>query len=69
MKRSLSLAAKSYFFELRDRIFAKRYGFFLAKNVDKSMCKNISKNLRGKESQKRVDHAEKTCHQRTLNYL
>ena len=38
-----------YSFQPRDRIFVKGYGFFsFAKNMDKNIGRNISKNLPGK---------------------
>ena len=47
-----------YWVQLRDRIFAKGYGFLsFARNMGKNIGKNISKNLRSKCSQKLIDHA------------
>ena len=46
-----------YSVQPRDRIFVKGYGFLsFAKNMDKSMDKNI-----GKYSQKLLDHAKKSA--------
>ena len=49
-----------YSTELRDQIFLKCYGYLsFAKNMSKHLGKIISKNLSGKYSQKRLDHAKK----------
>ena len=58
-----------YAVQLRDRIFAKGYGFLcFAKSMGKSIGKNISKNLNGKYipgmlaiSQKLLDHAKQSA--------
>ena len=48
-----------YSVQPRDRIFVKGYGFLsFAKNMGKNIVKNISKNLRGKYSQKLLDHTK-----------
>ena len=44
-----------YSVQLRDRIFAKDYGFL---SFTKNMGKNITSNLSGKYSQKLLDHAK-----------
>ena len=54
-----------------DWIFVKDYGFlFLAKNIIKNIGKSISKNLRGKYSEKRIDHAKNSatenCFRKTI---
>ena len=50
---------KRFSIQLRDPISVKGYGFlFFAKNMSKDIGKNISKNLRGKYSQKLLDHAK-----------
>ena len=50
-----------YSIQPRDRIFVKGYGFLsFAKNEGRNTGKNISKTLRGKHSQKLLDHAEKS---------
>ena len=47
---------------MRDRILVKGYGFLsFAKNISKSIGKDISKNLNGKYSQKRLDHAKQSA--------
>ena len=47
-----------YSVQPRDRIFAKGYGFLsFAKNIGK----NISKNVKGKYSQKLLDHARQSA--------
>ena len=46
----------------RDRIFVKGCGFLpFAKNMGKKLSENISKNLSGKYSQKRLDHVKKSA--------
>ena len=52
-----------YSVQSRDRIFVKGCGFFLsfAKNMGKSICKNIRKNLSGKYSQRLPDHAKQSA--------
>ena len=51
-----------YSVQLRDRILVKGYGFLsFAKNITKSIGENISKNLNGKYSQKRLDHAKQSA--------
>ena len=51
-----------YSVQLRDRILVKGYGFLsFAKNISKCIGKNISKNLNGKYSQKRLDHAKQSA--------
>ena len=46
----------------RDRIFVKGYRFLsFVKNINKNVGKEINKNLRGKHSQKLVDHAKKSA--------
>ena len=51
-----------YSVQLRDRIFVKGYVFlFFAKNMGENICKNISKYLNGKYSQKPLDHATKSA--------
>ena len=53
---------RRYSIEPRDRIFVIGYGFLsLAKNMSKKIGKNIVKNLRGKYSQKPIDHAEQSA--------
>ena len=48
-----------YSVQLRDPVLVNSYGFlFFSKNMDKNTGKNISKNLRGKYSQKLLDHAK-----------
>ena len=50
-----------YSVQPRDRIFIKIYGSLsFAKNTGKNIVKNISKSLKGKYSQKLLDHAEKS---------
>ena len=50
---------KRYSVQPRDRIFVKGYGFLsFAKNVGRSVGKNISKILSGKYCQKLLDHAK-----------
>ena len=45
-----------------DRIFVKAYGFLsFAKNVGKSIGKNVSKILSGKYSPKRLEHAKQSA--------
>ena len=55
---SLSLAMSPYSIEPRDRVFVKSYGFW---SFTRNMSKNISKNLDGKYSQKRLDHAKQSA--------
>ena len=63
-----------YSVQLRDQIFIKGYGFlYFAKNMSKSIGKNISINLTGKYSQIYFDHnkqsatdAFKTVSKRTI---
>ena len=51
-----------YSIESRDQIFVKGYGFlFFVKNMSTNISRNISKNLRGKYSQKPVDHAKQSA--------
>ena len=51
-----------YSVQLRNIIFVKGYGFLtFVKNMGKSIGKNISKNLRGKYSQKPLNHAKKSA--------
>ena len=46
----------------RDRIFVKGYEFLsFVKNIGKDIGKNISKNLKGKYSQKLLDHAKQSA--------
>ena len=47
-----------YSVQPRNRIFIKGYGFL---TFVKNMGKNISKNLRGKYSQKPLNHAKKSA--------
>ena len=48
-----------YSVQPEDQIFVKRYGFlFFTKNMDKSIGKNISKSLSGKNNQKLLDYAK-----------
>ena len=48
-----------YSVQPRDRTFVKGYGFLsFAKNMGKTIVKNISKSLSGKYSQKLLDHAK-----------
>ena len=47
-----------YSVQLRDRIFAKDYGFL---SFTKNICKNITSNLSGKYSQKLLDHAKQSA--------
>ena len=50
---------KRYSVQPRDRIFVKGYGFLsFAKNVGRSVGKNISKILSGKYCQRRLDNAK-----------
>ena len=50
-----------YSVQPRDRTFIKIYEFLsFAKNTGKNISKNISKSLKGKYSQKLLDHAEKS---------
>ena len=43
----------------RDQIFVKDCGFLsFVKTIGKNICKNISKDLGGKYSQKLLDHAK-----------
>ena len=50
-----------YSVQHRDRVFAEGYGFLsFAKNMCKSIGKNISKNLGGKYSQELLDHTDHT---------
>ena len=47
-----------YSVKTRDQIFVKGYEFlFFAKNMSKNIGKDLTKNLIGKYSQKRYDHA------------
>ena len=49
-----------YSVQPRDWMFVKSYGFLcFAKNMGKNTDKNISKNLNGKYSHTRLDHAKK----------
>ena len=51
-----------YSVQLRNIIFVKGYGFLtFVKNMGKNIGKNISKNLRGKYSQKPLNHAKKSA--------
>ena len=51
-----------YSVQPRDRIIVNGDGFLpFAENMSKSINKNISKNLRGKYSQKFLDHAKKSA--------
>ena len=51
-----------YSVQLRDRVFAKGYGFLsFARNIGKNVSKNIRKNLRSKYSLKLLDHAKKSA--------
>ena len=51
-----------YSVQTRDWIFVKGYGFLsFAKNRGKNSCKNISKNLNGKFSQKLLGYAKKSA--------
>ena len=47
-----------YSVQIRDRIFAKDYGFL---SFTKNMGKNITSNLSGKYSQKLLDHAKQSA--------
>ena len=50
---------KCFSIQLRDPISVKGYRFSsFAKNMSKDIGKNISKNLRGKYSQKLLNHAK-----------
>ena len=52
----------TYSVQSRDRIFVKGYGFLsFAKNMGRNIGNKISKNLRGKYSQKLLDHAKKSA--------
>ena len=47
-----------YLVQPRNRVFVKVYGFlYFAKNMGNNISEQISKNVRGKYSQKRHDHA------------
>ena len=62
MIRFLSLAARRYSVQPRYRLSVKGYGLLsFAKNMPKDTGKNISKNLGGKYSQKRLDHAKQSA--------
>ena len=51
-----------YSVQPRDQIFVKGYGFLsFVKNMDKNTAKKISKNLRGKYSQKPYNHSKKSA--------
>ena len=51
-----------YHVQPRDQIFVKGFGFLsFAKNRYKNTGKNISKTLSNKDSQKLLDHAEKSA--------
>ena len=51
-----------YSIESRNRIFVKGYECLsFAKNMGKSISKNISQSLSGKYIQKRLDHAKKSA--------
>ena len=51
-----------YSVQNRDRIFVKGYGFLsFAKNIGKKFGKNIGKTLRGKYSEKLLDHAKQSA--------
>ena len=62
MTRSSSLVTQCYSFQSRDQIFLKGYGFLsFAKNMDKTIVKNITKILSGKYSQKRLDYTQQSA--------
>ena len=49
---------KRYSVKPRNSVFVDDYGFFsFAKNTDKNIVQNISKNLNGDDIQKLSDHA------------
>ena len=49
-----------YSIQPKNQILVKGYGFLsFSKNMDQNIGKNISKNLRGKYSQKFLDHTKK----------
>ena len=51
-----------YSVQPKDRIFVKGYGFLpFAKGMGKIIGKNVIKNLSGKDSQKLLDHANKSA--------
>ena len=51
-----------YSVQPRDQIFGKRYRFLsFAKNNSENIGKNISKILRGKHSQKLLDHCKQSA--------
>ena len=50
-----------YLVQPRNRVFVKVYGFlYFAKNMGNNISEQISKNVRGKYSQKRHDHAKQS---------
>ena len=50
-----------YLVQPRNRVFVKVYGFlYFAKNMGSNISEQISKNVRGKYSQKRQDHAKQS---------
>ena len=54
----------------RDQIFLKGYGFLpFPKSMGKNIVKNISKNVKGKYSQKLLDHAKGNLSQMQLKLL
>ena len=56
---SVEISVENRTVQRRDRIFVKSYEFLsFAKNMHTNIGKNVSKNLTGKYSQKRLDHAK-----------